>query len=322
VDTASLVKRFALVAVLPALTFAAQAGAATERAETVWLTGPHRIVQGGTVRFTASATSPSRCSLVVRYRTGTQRVGTVKARGGQVLFEFKVAQRAAPGRARATATCPGSGSASLSLMVIGSVIPPTITVQKRGFSIKPNPYGGADTSWGVIVKNESPTRDAVGVTILANYVMPDNRLIGSMSVPVGRIAAGKEHATGGDLPFMFVPPVARLEIVAQIRSSAPADRRLPGIANIRVIGDRWDAAQVGSVEGEVVNDNPRSMLQSSELSTVVLDAAGNILGGGHTYESTSLPPGSRQFFKIMGMRAVPSGQATGAMVSIAPSYAP
>jgi hypothetical protein len=321
VDTASFVKRFALVAVLPALTFAAPAGAAAERAAAVSLTGPHRIVQGGDVRFTASVRpSGSRCSLSVRYRTGTQRAGTVTAGGGEATFQFKVARRAAPGRARATVSCAGAGRASLSLMVIGSVIPPNIRVLKQGFSIRPRPYGGADTSWGVIVKNDSPTRDALDVTILANYVMPDNRLIGSMTVRVGRIPAGKEYATGGDLPFRDVPPVARLEIVAQIRDSAPADRRLPGVANVRILSDRYDPALVASVEGEVVNDNARSRLQGTELSTVVLDAAGNILGGGKGYSIASLPPGSRQFFVISGMRAVSFGQATTAIVSVSPTY--
>jgi hypothetical protein len=321
VDTASFVKRFALVSVLPALTFAAPAGAAAERAASVSLNGPHRIVQGGEVTFTASVRpSGSRCSLSIRYRTGTQRAGTVNARGGEATFQFKVARRAAPGRARATVSCAGAGQASLSLMVIGSVIPPNISVLKQGFSIRPRPYGGADTSWGVIVKNDSPTQDALDVTILVNYVMPDNKLIGSMSVRVGRIAAGKEHATGGDLTFPGVPPVARLEIVAQTRSSAPADRRMPGIANVRILPDRRDFGIVGSVEGEVVNDNATSKLQRTELSTVVMDGAGNILGGGRGYASASLPPGSRQFFKISGMRAVSFGQATQAMVSVAPKY--
>jgi hypothetical protein len=320
VDTASFAKRFALFAVLPALAFAAPAGATAERIGGVALTGPHRIVQGGEVTFMASAPSGARCRLALRYRTGTQRVGTVTSHRGAATFKFKVARRAAPGRARATVACGGAGSASLSLMVIGSVIPPTIRVLKQGFSVRPKRIG-ASTSWGVIVKNESPTRDALDVTILANYVLPDNTLAGSMTVRVGRIFAGKEHATGGDLTFTWVPPVARLEIVAQIGSSEPADRRAPGIANVRIVGEPFDPLFVGSVEGEVVNDHPTSRLYRTELSTVVLDGAGNILGGSSRgFANASLPPGSRQVFKINGMDAVPVAQAASAVVSVAPTY--
>ena len=77
----------------------------------------------------------------------------------------------------------------------------------------------------------------------------------------------------------------------------------------------------GSVEGEVQNDHPDKTLQAVELSTVVLDSAGNVIGGGYGYAGASLPPGSRMFIKISnGMRPIPLAKAATALVSVVPTY--
>jgi hypothetical protein len=113
----------------------------------------------------------------------------------------------------------------------------------------------------------------------------------SLSSLVAGIAAGTEHALGGDLLFPGGAPIARLE--------------------------SW----AGSVEGEVQNDDATLTLSRGALSTVVLDAAGNVLGGGHGSVFTPIPPATRVFFRIsQGLRAIPMSKVGTALVSVVPSY--
>jgi hypothetical protein len=321
--TAASSRRLTFASALLALVFAATAGAAVNGASAGWYTAPKRIVQGSPMKIEVSVPRGTRCSLSFTYKNGAKQKGlrAITAGSSKGSWEWQVPKKATPGPARARLVCSGHRAASFVVMVIGEVIPATIEVVKQGFSIRPKKYGtGADSSWGVILKNTSPQSDAIDVVVLANYVMPDNKLIGSATERVGRIARGMEYAVGGDLAFPSVPPVVRLEIVVQVGKSSRLPMTFPGIANIRVVSDRFDAAVVGSVEGEVVNDNAQKTMERSNLGTVVLDAAGNILGGQSGSAFASLPPGSREFFKITGMRAVDFGTASTALVSVTPSY--
>ena len=321
-NAASFRRRFVLAISLVALAFATAAGAAVNGASAGWYTAPKRIVQGNPMKVELSVPRGTRCSLSFTYKNGAKQKGlrALTARSGKASWEFQVPKKATPGPARARLVCSGHRSATFVVMIIGEVIPATIEVVKQGFSIRPKKFSGADSSWGVILKNTSPHSDAIDVVVLANYVLPDNKLIGSATERIGRVARGMEYAVGGDLAFPGVPPVVRLEIVVQIGKSARLPMTFPGIANVRVVSDRFDPAIVGSVEGEVVNDNAQKTMERSNLGTVVLDAAGNILGGQSGSAFASLPPGSREFFKITGMRAVDFGTATAALVSVTPSY--
>jgi hypothetical protein len=65
------------------------------------------------------------------------------------------------------------------------------------------------------------------------------------------------------------------------------------------------------------------MLQSVQYSAVVLDSAGNVIGGGtgSSYGSP-LPPGTREVFKLAsgGFRDIPFEQGATAIVSAIPTW--
>jgi hypothetical protein len=145
-------------------------------------------------------------------------------------------------------------------------------------------------------------------------------LIGSATKRVDRVRAGSQHALGGDVSFIGVPPIARLEIVAQVRQFEPAMKVLPEVANAHVVPGLLSPAFVGSVEGEVANDQLDRKLVRTQLSTVALDAAGNVLGGAVGSASATLPPGARQFFKVGGLSAVPMASVASLMVSVSPTW--
>jgi hypothetical protein len=208
------------------------------------------------------------------------------------------------------------------VLVVGSVIPARIVVVKDGYSIRQEQYGGGSVSWGVVLRNTSPNQDALDVYTLVNFVGPDNRLVGSATNNLSGIPAGKDFALGDDLSFFGgVPPISRLEVVVQIKKRQAHALKLPTITNIRVLPDIFRPNYVGEVDGEVSNDDPRLVLRNAELSTVVFDANGNVLGGGSGYAFASLPPSAREFFKIeRGLDAIPMSRAASAMVSAVGTY--
>jgi hypothetical protein len=322
--TAKATKRLFPLALATVVAVAVFAGAASGRAQSVTFTGgPERVVQGSPATFSILVSpASSRCSLAVRYKSGAKQKGlkTVSAAGGIATWTWTVPRLVQPGRARVTASCAGAGRATRVMTVIGQVIPPKIDVVQTGYSIRPYPFAGTGVSWGVILANRSKTRDALDVNVICNMVMSDNRLIGTASAHISDIAAGSKHATGGELTFPGSAPVARLEIVVQIGKSGPATRVKPGISFLRIMPGMFELDYTGEIDGEIQNDTSRT-LQSADLSAVVLDSAGNILGGGTGFSFGSLPPATRMVMKISsGLRPIPYSKAASAIVSVVPTY--
>ena len=91
--------------------------------------------------------------------------------------------------------------------------------------------------------------------------------------------------------------------------------------DVAAIEEKWQRHWRDEGTYEVSNDDPRLVLRNAELSTVILDAQGNVLGGGSGNAFASLPPAAREFFKIeRGLDAVPMYKAASAMVSAVGTY--
>ena len=311
--------------VLLALTVATNVSAALDsRGNVRFRTSPRHAFPGDLVSVSVNVRpSRARCTLSVTYPSGRKEDGLrpVRAVRGRAQWQWRVPDAAEPGTGRLVARCGRSGTTSRPLVIVGAVIPARITVVQKGFSVRPNKTSGSDVSYGVILENESPHQDALDLSVLVNFVDEANVLIGSASSRVAAVGAGRRYAVGGSLAFPGEAPVARLEVVVQVGARVARSLRLPALANIRVLPEIFDAAWVGSVEGEVINDDPRRALERASLSAVVFDSAGNVIGGGTGYAFNALPSGARQFFKMtMGFRAIPMLRADSAVVSVEPTY--
>jgi hypothetical protein len=153
--------------------------------------------------------------------------------------------------------------------------------------------------------------------------MGDNHALGTTTTTINAIQAGGTYALGGELTFPGAAPIQRLEVVIQVGGHSRPQLRLPAPANIHVMPDPYDSGWVGSVEGELVNGQPGLVLQSCQLSAVILDEAGNVLGGGSGYAFATLPPASREVIKLTsGFNDIPIDHAARAIVSMQPSWAP
>jgi hypothetical protein len=318
-------KRLLPIAFVTLAVVGAFAGSASGRAQKVqFIAGNSRVVQGNSATVNVAVQpNGARCSLAVRYKGGSRQQGlpSVKSSGYLASWTWQIPRNAHTGAARVTASCAGAGRASKSLIVIGQVLPPSVQVVKTGWSSRVLSYGGTDVSYGVILANQSKTRDAMDVNVLVNFVMPDNRLIGSATSHISDIAVGSQHAFGGNLTFPGGAPIARLEVVVEIGKGGPATRTRPGVSAVRVEPSPFEPQWCGSIEGEIQNDSTTRTLQQAELSGVVLDAAGNIIGGASGYGGAQLPPAARVFFKLStGLSPIAYYKAASALVSVVPTY--
>ena len=66
------------------------------------------------------------------------------------------------------------------------------------------------------------------MNVLVNFVMADNRLIGSATSHISDISAGAQHAFGGELTFPSGAPIARLEVVVKIGKGGPCHTHQAG----------------------------------------------------------------------------------------------
>jgi hypothetical protein len=312
------------VALLASLALAAPASARVARAAGVSIGPmPRRVVQGDLLKVNVHTNlRGALCDLTLVFSDSKQQpnLKPVVARNGVARWRFHVIGVAAPGRARLVASC-GLHSASKSLLIVGSVIPARIVVVKDGWSVRQQNFGSS-ASYGVILKNASPRQDALNVYTLVNFVGPDNRLVGSATTTVPGIPAGQQFALGGQLQFPGgVPAIARLEVVVQIGDHGVNKLRQPEITNIVLAPSIFEPQWLGAVEGEVSNNATNLLLQNTQLSTVVFDSGGNVIGGGSGYAFASLPPAAREFFKIeTGLNSVTFARAASAMVSAVGTY--
>lgn len=301
------------------------AAADAQVARVAFTRAPATALQGKLVRLAVAAkpASSTRCTLAVTYNDGTvEQLGRTFARLGRATWEWRVPEVAQPGRARLTASCAGAGRVTRLITVVGTLIPPKIDVADQGFSVRAK-SSGSEASFGLMLRNSSPNADALSVYVLVNFVMADGQAIGTKAETIDAIAAGTTYAYGGSLSFPGAAPVARLEVVVKVGGRQRRTIHQPLVQSIGVVPGRRDAAWVGEVNGEIVNDHATLNVSRTKLSTVVFDAGGSIVGGGVGYATALLPPGTRQVFAITsGVDAIPWARAARAAVSPLAVYTP
>jgi hypothetical protein len=288
---------------------------------------PGRALAGQAVTVAVERARPgARCSLAVSYgRSAQTGIAPAIAANGGASWTWTIPQTVQANRAKLTVACSGSKRITAGLLVVGSLVPPRMSVEKDGFSVRTSTTGSSDASYGVIIRNHSPNADAENVSVLVNFVLANDHLLGSTSSTISSIPANSSYALGGSLGFPGAAPIARLEVVIHVGATNRHTGHPPALDNIVVEPSPYEQSWVGDVAGEVINNDPHQMLQSTSYSAVVLDAAGNILGGGsgQTY-GPSLPPGTREVFKLTsgGFKDIPVQPGLTAIVSATPTWQP
>ena len=150
----------------------------------------------------------------MRFSNGEQQkdMFPTQVSNGRVTWQWQVPDFAAPGQAKLTAVYKGVGTATKNVIVVGGLIPPKISVVKQGFSVRVR-GNSENVSYGLVLQNLSPNGNALNVSALVNFVLPDNHLIGSASSQVPIINAGAIYFLGGEIGFQGTPSIQRLEVV-------------------------------------------------------------------------------------------------------------
>ena len=157
--------------------------------------------------------------------------------------------------------------------------------------------------------------------MLVNFVDGDNHVVQSATTRVSGIAAASTFNLGGSATLSTQTPVTKLEVVVQTGSFAARSLHVPAAQNLQIVQSQLDPGWVGEVDGEVVNDDATKVLSSAQLSVVLYDASGTVVGGGTGFLLAALPPGTRAYFSAnAGLSDVPLDQASVAAISIEPTY--
>ena len=318
-------RRFApgvtLVLVLAVVASGIAAGSIAAKATPLKITAPGRAFQGKTALVSVNSGSFA-CRLSVRYANGEKlaNMSPTTVQKAKAAWKWSVAEFAAAGQAKLTAACPGA-KATKSVIVVGGLIPPRVEVVKKGFSARVK-GSNENVSYGLVLQNTSPNGNALDVGVLVNFVLPDNHLIGSASTKISIINASSTYYLGGVMNFIGAPTIARLEVVVDPGGRARSDKVFsPGLDNVHLVPSPFEPAWLGSVEGDLINVHPSLTLTSSNMSCVVFDANGNVLGGGTGSGFFKLQPGTRSFFKIAtGLDPIPFNQAASVSLSVIPKY--
>jgi hypothetical protein len=266
--------------------------------------------------------SRARCAGSVRYTDGaTQRLASIVASGGRASWRWRVPAKAALGRATASVSCNGAGRIARTFVVSGPpAAPARIVIEKRGYSQRVR-FTSRDVSFGLVLSNPSPEKDALDVSVQVNFVDATNRVVKTETVNVPAVRAASQFFLGGATSIPDGTAVSSLEIVTRIGSQALRTLRAPPTADVQVLAALYDPGFVGAVQGQILNDHPSMLLASSQISTVIFDAAGNVLGGGTGYGFTSLLPGVRAYFQAnVGVGAIPIDRVATAGVSVSGRY--
>jgi hypothetical protein len=316
---------------IAALALCAVTASAAPAAATPTVTRGHALV------IKVKTKSGTACTPVVTYADHTMQMGTTKkARaGGLVSWSLLVPRTAPVGAGKWYVRCAWLhivGQGKFVVAAVKTTTPPTtppaaaprVVADKQGFSQRSDSYGtGSSFSYGMFLRNTSDTQDAQNVYVLVNMVAASGELIGTATRTIPLIAAGQTYALGDSMSLRTQVSVSKLELTIRIGAhQLKQPHNSPEFANVRIVPSQGDPGWVGEVDGEVLNSTPAMTLTNAKLSIVLLDAAGNPVGGGTGYTFAALPSGSRMvFLATSGFNSVPLDRALTPVVSAEPAYA-
>lgn len=293
-----------------------------------------KVKRGHTLSIRTTTKSHTVCAAIVTYADGFSQAGSLKkARDGRLSWALLVPRTAPLGRGSWYVRCGITIEHRGAFVVTGAAAPgggkgttgapPRVVVDRQGFSQRPDKSGGGSQfSFGMFLHNTSDSQDALTVYVLVNMVASSGELVGSMTRTIRLIGARQTYAFGDSTPLRTQVPVAKLELTIRVGAHQLAEpHTVPEFANVRIVPSRFDIGYVGEVDGEVLNSAASLTLSSARLSIVLLDAAGNPVGGGVGNTFSPLPAGSRMVFTATaGFNAVPLDRALSPVISVEPSY--
>ncbi len=316
----SVARRLALAAAFAAVSVAVMLPAGLRAASPgiAFASLPTQVFEGQRVTLIVLTKATSKqCTLTVRYTGKRVDRRTVPASFGKASWTLRI-PAVPPGVATVSATCTGTATVTGKMLVQWALEAPKITVTRSGYTQRMLPIG-SEVSFGLTLQNDRSRSDATNVAVLVNFVDSTNRVLGTAHLVVGRLPASSTFSLGGQQPLSTKTIVSRLEIVLEATSAAKQISTPPLVSDLLITPSTFEP-YVGSVSGQILNHYAAPM-QSGAIGVIVLDAAGNIIGGGSGYAAGPLSLGAREFVSAQGtFSAIPIANAVSAVVSVVPTY--
>jgi hypothetical protein len=312
-------RRFAVaVSLVAAFSFAATASARMSSITIRGLSKP--VYPGQTVQLRVMANPRGvHCLSAIKYTGGkVQRLGDRVAGSNGATWAFRI-PAVRPGPARTSVDCGEGGRASMLFKVTPALQTPKIVTERTGFSQRVNRDGSTDACFGLQLRNERARVDATRVAMLVNLVDADNRVLATDHLRLGRIPAGATVYTGDQITRLVNIPIARVEVVAVEATSAPVQPATPPLISDIVVTPTRDGG-VDKVYAQLLNQSAL-ILEGGELGTALVDAEGNIIGGGRGAVRGPVSLGARELTKTLGqLDAVLQTNVAAALVTVVPRY--
>ena len=284
---------------------------------------PQRTFQGQPASLSVVVRpTGTRCTASIRYADRSlQTLPAIKARVGKASWKWTIPAKVKLGSATATVTCGKAGKIAKSFAVVGPpTAPARIIVQKNGFSQRVF-FSSRKVSYGIELSNPSPENDALEVDVLVNFLDATNRVVDTDTSNVDAVGAGTIFYLGGSTTIPDGSQVSKIEIVTRIGGQQPKKKLGPGFSDILVQAQKSDPAWTGAVVGQILNDHPTMLLKGTNVSAVIYDSAGNVIGGSTGRNSDELLPGVRAYFQSgTGADAIPFDRVGSASVSMLGAY--
>ena len=170
-------------------------------------------------------------------------------------------------------------------------------------------YSYAD--YGLVLRNQSLTRDAIDVTVEVEAVDGRGRSLTDGYTAVTLIPAGANFVISGALIWRGSPELAGIETEVHVGETAPGRRRLPPVKHASVTNS-------GAISGSLTNPYKKPLPRSATIYGVVLDGRGRIVGAGYDLTDAVTRPGATVAFDILGNSTVQRDAVTSAKVSVDP----
>lgn len=170
----------------------------------------------------------------------------------------------------------------------------TVRVLRVGFS-QDNPRSSIDVGWGAVLRNVSPTLEAIHVTVTADLLDSTGAVLTADTLYVNLIPAGTTYYAGGLDQLLTGEKVARAEVNVHVESSQVGQDILPPVSHVRWTADTFGGTEI---DGQVTNPFDGGLSKDSPVTAVLFDKAGHVVGGDRTFLTTDLGPGRTEMFSI------------------------
>ena len=166
-----------------------------------------------------------------------------------------------------------------------------VKVEKAGFS-----QAGDEICWGVVLNNRADSADAINATVTVNFVAADDTIIGTETQNINVIPAGQRYYSGGSGYINGSGRAKTIEAMVDVDTYEAGDYPLPEASKVRLY---WEQYLGYGVAGQVTNNLDSALSSGADITAVLFDARGRVVGGGFAYLDADLAPGRRASFKML-----------------------